>query len=83
MQKIQSMSIQAKQLTELFKELTLVEKLQLLELFFKNVKEETLSNENKTEQRRKAAEQLLTEYQFDKELTAFTVLDGEELYEKK
>lgn len=77
------MSIQAKQLTELFKELTLVEKLQLLELFFKNVKEETLSNENKTEQRRKAAEQLLTEYQFDKELTAFTVLDGEELYEKK
>lgn len=77
------MSIQAKQLTELFKELTLVEKLQLLELFFKNVKEETLNNENKTELRRKAAEQLLTEYQFDRELTAFTILDGEELYETK
>lgn len=77
------MSMQAIQLTEIFKQLTLVEKLQLLELFFKDVKEAELKKESEEEKRRKAAELLLSDYLNDSELTAFTVLDGEEIYETK
>ena len=75
--------MQAIQLTEIFKQLTLVEKLQLLELFFKDVKEAELKKESEEEKRRKAAELLLSDYLNDSELTAFTVLDGEEIYETK
>ncbi|MBI5915170.1 MAG: hypothetical protein HY842_07310 [Bacteroidetes bacterium] len=77
------MSKQAIQLTEIFKQLSLAEKLQVIELFFRNVKEEALKKESGEEKRRKAAELLLTDYLNDSELTAFTVLDGEEIYETK
>ena len=77
------MSLQAIQLTEIFKQLTLVEKLQLLELFFKDVKEAALKKESEEEKRRKAAELLLSDYLNDSELTAFMALDGEEIYETK
>lgn len=67
----------------MFRQLPLVEKLQLLELFFRNIKEETMKKESAAEKRHKAAELLLADYRTDKELTAFTVLDGEEVYETK
>jgi hypothetical protein len=77
------MSNQAIHLTEVFRQLTLAEKLQLIELFFRNIREEAMKQENAELKRRKAAELLLPDYTTDKELTAFTALDGEEYYETK
>lgn len=75
--------MQAEELNEIFKRLTLVEKLQLLELFFKDVKEDAIKKESEENKRRKAAELLLSDYLNDSEFTAFTVLDGEAFYETK
>ncbi|MCC6725483.1 MAG: hypothetical protein IT258_13325 [Saprospiraceae bacterium] len=77
------MSNQAVQLTEVFKQLSLSEKLQLIELFFRNIREEAMKQESADVKRRKAAESLLLDYTKDEELTAFTTLDGEPLYETK
>ena len=77
------MSNQAVQLTEVFKQLSFREKLQLVELFFRNIREEAMKQESTDDKRRKAAELLLPDYVKDKELTAFTVLDGETFYETK
>ncbi|TAK45458.1 MAG: hypothetical protein EPO28_03715 [Saprospiraceae bacterium] len=104
------MSKQAIQLAELFKHLPLAEKLLLMELMLREVKEQALKKDTKVEnnrkagfskatfemsedfneslelvneRRRKAAELLLADYQHDEELTAFTLLDGDDLYETK
>jgi len=77
------MSNQAVHLTEVFKQLSLSEKLHLIELFFRNIREEAMKQESAEDKRRKAAELLLPDYAKDKELTAFTVLDGEAFYEAK
>jgi hypothetical protein len=77
------MSNQAIHLTEVFRQLPLVEKLQLIELFFRNIREDAMKQESGESKRRKAAELLLPDFHNDKELTAFTVLDGEEYYETK
>lgn len=77
------MSKEAIQLAEIFRQLPLVEKLHLIELFFRNIREETMNKEKDEEGMRKAALLLYADYQTDKELTAFTVLDGEDYYEKK
>jgi len=69
------MSNQAFQLTEVFKQLPLSEKLQLVELFFRNIREEAMKRESTESKRRKAAESLLPDYANDKELTAFTVFE--------
>ncbi len=75
------MSNQAIHLTEAFKRLTFAEKLQLVELFFRNIREEAMKQDSAEEMRRKTAESLLPDYKNDPELTAFTILDGEEMYE--
>ena len=75
------MSSQANHLTDVFRQLPFLEKLQLLELFFRNVREEAVKKESEIDERRQAAELLLPDYLSDKELTAFCVLDGEEIYE--
>ncbi len=77
------MSKQAIQLTEIFKQLPLVEKLYLIELFFRNIREETIKKVSHEEEMRKAANLLLADYQSDEELTAFTVLDHEDFYETR
>ncbi len=59
--------MQAIQLTEIFKQLTMVEKLHLLELFFKDVKEDAMKKESEIEKRRKAAELLVSDYLHDGE----------------
>ena len=68
------------QLIEAIKQLPLAEQLLVIELIFKNIREKALDEEKK---RRKAAEQLLTDYQNDEELTAFTALDKEDFYEPR
>jgi len=49
-------------------------------LFFRNIREEAMKKGNDEERRRKAPEWLLPDYLNANELTAFTVLDREDLY---
>ena len=65
------------------KPLPLSEKFFLIEMVFKNIKEQTVNKERAEEERRKAAELLLADYQEDEALTAFTVLDKKDFYEAK
>ncbi len=65
------------------KQLTLAEKLHLIELIFRDIRSETLKIDQAEKQRRAAAELLLSDYQSDKELMAFTTLDREDFYETK
>ena len=65
------------------KPLPLSEKFFLIEMVFENIKEQTVNKERAEEERRKAAELLLADYQEDEALTAFTVLDKEDFYEAK
>ena len=68
------MSAEALQLLAIIKRLSLSEKLEVMELIFKNIKEENILAEDETTQRKAAAELLLKDYQQDKELTAFNYL---------
>ena len=74
------MGSEALQLLDAIKRLPLSEKLFLIELIFRDIREETIDKEKKEKERRKAAELLLADYQGDEELTAFTVLDKEDFY---
>lgn len=76
------MSAEALQLLAIIKRLSLSEKLEVMELIFKNIKEENILAEDETTQRKAAAELLLKDYQQDEELIAFTAIDHEAFYEK-
>ena len=68
------MSAEALQLLAIIKRLSLSEKLEVMELISKNIKEENILAEDETTQRKAAAELLLKDYQQDEELTAFNDL---------
>ena len=68
------MSAEALQLLAIIKRLSLSEKLEVMELIFKNIKEENILAEDETAQRKAAAELLLKDYQQGEELTAFNYL---------
>jgi len=74
------MSVEAIQIMNLVKSLPLSEKLYIVELIFKDLREQTDKIEQE-EKRKKIALLLLEDYQNDKELTAFTTLDNEPVYE--
>ena len=71
------------QIIDAIKQLTLAEKLHIIELIFRDIRTETLKIEQVELQRKAAAELLLSDYQSDKELTAFTALDREDFHETK
>jgi len=77
------MGTEALQILDEIKRLPLSEKLFLIELIFRDIRGEAINREREDEERRKAAEFLLTDYQGDEELTAFTVLDKEDFHEAK
>ncbi|AEE51005.1 hypothetical protein [Haliscomenobacter hydrossis] len=76
------MSAEALQLLAIIKGLSLSEKLEVMELISKNIKEENILAEDETAQRKAAAELLLKDYQQEEELVAFTAIDHEAFYEK-
>lgn len=71
------------QIIDVIKRWPLSEKLRIIELIFRNIREETLEKEDEQQRRREAAGLLLEDYQNDEELTAFTVLDKEDFHEKE
>jgi len=77
------MSTEALRLLDAIRQLSLSDKLTLIELIFRDIKEETINRAEEEKRRRKAAERLLVDYQKDEELTAFTALDQEDFYEEK
>ncbi len=66
------MSTEALRLLDAIRQLSLSDKLTLMELIFRDIKEETLDRAEEEERRRKVAEQLLVDYEEDEELTVFT-----------
>jgi len=68
------MSTEILQALDIIKRLPFREKLEILELIFKSIKEETNFSDNSTAQREAAAKLLLIDYQQDEELTAFNDL---------
>ena len=67
------MSAEALQLLAIIKRLSLSEKLEVMELISKNIKEETNLLNSEATQREAAAKLLLIDYQQDEELTAFSL----------
>ena len=77
------MGIKTLQIIDVIKQLPLSDKMYIIELIFKDLRQETLKKEKEEEKRRQVARLLLTDYQNDKELTVFTTLDKEDFYEPK
>lgn len=77
------MNTKTLQILDIIKSLPLSEKFSLVELIFKDIKEETIHDENRTKARQAAAELLLTDYEEGEDLTVFTILDTEDIYEEK
>ncbi|MEL6718719.1 MAG: hypothetical protein AAFO82_09555 [Bacteroidota bacterium] len=77
------MNMEALQIVSTIKQFPLSEKLRIMELVFRDIREETAQKEKEAEQRRNAAALLLADYQEDEELTVFTALDQEDFYETK
>jgi len=75
--------MQATQILDIIKGLTLREKLLIAEQIFRDIREETQLDQDEDQQRLKAAELLAGDYEIDEELTAFTSLDKDEFYEEK
>lgn len=73
--------MQSIQIIDHIKALSLLEKLNLIELIFQEIRSEALTGNIEEKQREKAVELLLDDYRSDKELTAFTSLDNEAFYE--
>ena len=69
------------QIIDVIKQLPLTEKLFIIELIFRDIRTGTLNREKDEQQRRAAAELLLSDYQTDEELIAFTALDKEGFHE--
>lgn len=77
------MGTEAIQVMNIVKSLPLSEKLYIIELIFKDLREQTIEIEKEEEKRKKAAHLLLQDYQNDEELTVFTTLDNESFHETK
>lgn len=77
------MGTEAIQVMNIVKSLPLSEKLYIIELIFKDLREHTTDIEKEEEKRKKAAHLLLQDYQNDEELTVFTTLDNESFHETK
>lgn len=77
------MSTEAIKILDAIKQLSLSEKLHIIELIFRDLREDAADMEKEDERRRKAAELLLTDYQEDEELTIFTTIDQEDFHETK
>lgn len=77
------MSIETIKILDAVKQLPLSEKLYIIELIFRDIREDTINKGKEEEKRKKAAELLLTDYQQDEELTIFTTLDKEDFHETK
>lgn len=60
--------------------LSLAEKLYIMEMIVQSIRKETQPSNSDLE---RAASLLLSDYTEDKELTAFTALNGEDFYETK
>ncbi|MCB0638467.1 MAG: hypothetical protein KDC54_17680, partial [Lewinella sp.] len=58
------------------------EKLLLVELLFRDIREEALSEKTEQRDREEAAAALVSDYE-EGELTAFTALDSEDFYETR
>jgi len=71
------------QIINALKQLPLSQKLFIMELVFRDMREETIKREKGEQGIEKAAERLLADYQNDEESTTFTVLDKEDFYETK
>lgn len=69
------------QILEEIRNQSLIDKLFLVEELFKEIRLETLKQISEKEQRKIAAQNLLHDYESDKNLTAFTILDREDFYE--
>jgi hypothetical protein len=68
------------QLIDEINHLSLADKLYIMELIVQSIRKETQSHSSDLE---KAASLLLPDYNEDKELTAFTDLNGDDFYETK
>ncbi|MCO6489737.1 MAG: hypothetical protein J5I98_15080 [Phaeodactylibacter sp.] len=77
------MSVEAIKILDAIKQLSFSEKLYVIELIFRDIREEAESGGKEEEKRRKAAAILLADYQEDEELTAFITLDQEDFHEAK
>jgi hypothetical protein len=77
------MGTEAMQILDAIKRLPLSEKFFIIELIFRDIREETANKGTAEDERRKAAELLLADYQGGEELTVFTVLDKEDFHEAK
>ncbi len=62
------------QIVDLIKELPLAEKLFIIELVFKDLREVALKKDEEEQKRKEAAQLLLEDYQSDEELITFTAL---------
>ncbi|MEM9888585.1 MAG: hypothetical protein AAF849_22000 [Bacteroidota bacterium] len=71
------------QIIDTVKTLSLFDKVTLMELLIKDIKEETSKRTEQAIRMEQAAELLLVDYQTDEELTAFTSLDQENFYEAR
>ncbi len=75
------MSIETIKILDAIRQLPLNEKLYIIELIFKDIREDAINKGKEGEERKKAAELLLKDYQEDEELTIFTTLDKEDFHE--
>ena len=74
------------QTTQIVKEISrlpLGDKIFVAEQILKQLREDSSSKIKEAENRRKAAEVLLKDYQSDKNLTAFSAIEHEDFYEAK
>lgn len=73
--------MEAIQILEAIKSLSLADKRDIVKTISKDIQVETSTEDKEREQRTKAAQLLLPDYLHDKELTAFTALDNEDINE--
>jgi len=71
------------QILKLIKALPLFERIRLAEAILRSVLQETELEKQEEEQMARVAQDLLIEYQTDKELTIFTELDSVDFYEER
>ena len=77
------MRIEIFKILDAVRQLPLSEKLYIIELIFKDIREDAINKGKEEEARKKAAELLLADYKEDEELTIFTTLDKEDFHETK
>jgi hypothetical protein len=76
------MGADTRQILEMIKLLPLREKLLLVELLFRDIREEALAEKAEQRNREEAAAALVSDYETG-ELTAFTTLDSDDFHETR